>query len=161
MRPPQAPAEEVQRRAELEVEVRAATVQEEQAEEALRVAEAAETAAKERLAAVTAGSEPSRDAELAIYQARLVEAQAVSASCEAPFERLVELHDHLHRFASEPQRDAAIAALEGCRKRARGEEAGARGGAGRAAPGLRAGGRGGVRRREPGRARAAGRDRQG
>ncbi|MCY0987060.1 hypothetical protein OV203_07995 [Nannocystis sp. ILAH1] len=118
MRPPQAPVEEVQRRAELEVEARAATVQEAQAEEALRAAEAAESAAKERLAAVTAGSEPSSDAELAIYQARLVEAQAVSASCEAPFERLVELHDYLHRFASEPQRDAAIAALEGCRKRA-------------------------------------------
>lgn len=117
MRPPQAPAQEVRRRAELEVETRAATEQEAQAEEALRAAESAESAARERLAAFIAASEPSRD-ELAMYLARTVEARAVSASCEAPFERLVELHDELHRFASEPLRDAAIVALERCRKRA-------------------------------------------
>ncbi|MCY1009880.1 hypothetical protein OV079_30830 [Nannocystis pusilla] len=117
IRPPQAPAEEVQRRAELEVEARAATEQEAQAKEALRAAEAAESAAKQRLAAFIAASEPSRD-ELALYLARTVEARAVSASCEVPFERLVELHDELHRFASEPLRDAAIVALERCRKRA-------------------------------------------
>ncbi|WP_434420029.1 hypothetical protein [Nannocystis pusilla] len=59
MRPPQAPAEEVRRRAELEAEARAATEQEAQAESALRAAEAAESAAKERLAAVAAASEAS------------------------------------------------------------------------------------------------------
>ncbi|MDC0674235.1 hypothetical protein [Nannocystis radixulma] len=58
------------------------------------------------------------DAELEQYTAVLAEARDVGDGCKATRERLVEIHDFLLEYVSEPRRDAAIAGLEPCRKAA-------------------------------------------
>lgn len=74
-------------------------------------AEQAETAADAELAAAAAGT-----AEATRYETLLVEAQSAAQSCTLAPDPLLKLRRELAIYNTEPRRDAALAALEPCRR---------------------------------------------
>lgn len=114
--PPVTP-EDQQRRAEAGAQYLAA--------DDLQIAAAAEVKQAEAAALATAASvetlaarEQAAAAAVEQYAEKIAAAEAVGRTCEGELGALVELHEYLAGFTSEPRRDAALAGLEPCRKRA-------------------------------------------
>ncbi|MCY1064751.1 hypothetical protein OV090_08255 [Nannocystis sp. RBIL2] len=119
--PPAMPGKDVAAHVEEEATGRGLRAAEAQAQEAVRKAREAEAAATAALRA----AESAADDEAATHQQdgeryaqAIAEARAGATGCNLDVERLIALRRQLAEYVSEPERDAAIAALEPCRKAA-------------------------------------------
>ncbi|MCY1055349.1 hypothetical protein [Nannocystis sp. SCPEA4] len=108
---PMAPSQEVQRQSALGNDYIAAEERKVAAAAELEQAEAARADIEKQIRAL----EQYAADEQAQYTSALAEAQEVGRACRVEFTRLVQLHRYLAQFVAEPQRDAAIEALERCR----------------------------------------------
>ncbi|MFZ6179205.1 hypothetical protein [Nannocystis pusilla] len=119
--PPAMPGKDVAAHVEEEATGRGLRAAEGQAQEAVRKARESEAAATAALEAAEAAA----DADAATHQQdgeryaqAIAEARAGASGCTLEVERLIALRRELAAYVSEPERDAAIAGLEPCRKAA-------------------------------------------
>ncbi len=122
--PPAMPEDDVQRRRAAQQKGRKAV----QRQTALQSAADGAKAQREAASAAAKAGEDERQAnyvrfktaetEAAKYLTMLDDANRIATKCDAEQERLVEVHRYLEKHQSEPRRDAAITALEKCRKKA-------------------------------------------
>ena len=114
--PPVTPADDQQRRAEAGAQYLAADDMKIAAAAEMKQAEAAAQATAAGLE-VLAAREKAAAAAVERYAEKIAAAQEVGRACEGDLGPLLELHEYLAGFTSEPRRDAALAGLEPCRKR--------------------------------------------
>jgi hypothetical protein len=119
--PPAMPGKDLSAHAEEEATGRAIRAAEAEAGEAVRKAREAEDAAAAALRAAESRADAdamSRQRDGERYAQAIAEARAGASGCTLEVERLIALRRELAEYASEPERDAAIAGLEPCRKAA-------------------------------------------
>ncbi|MFY0533741.1 hypothetical protein [Nannocystis pusilla] len=119
--PPAMPGKDVAAHVEEEATGRGLRAAEAQAQEAVRKAREAEVAATAALQAAESAADDDaathqQDGER--YAQAIAEARAGAPGCTLEVERLIALRRQLAEYVSEPERDAAIAGLEPCRKAA-------------------------------------------
>lgn len=119
--PPAMPGKDVAAHAEEEATGRGLRAAEGQAQEAVRKARESEAAATVALKAAEAAADAdaeTRGQDGERYAQAIAEARAGASGCTLEVERLIALRRELAAYVSEPERDAAIAGLEPCRKAA-------------------------------------------
>lgn len=123
--PPSMPDDEAQRRARAQSEGRKAVARQADLESALALSRQTRDASADALRAAEAANEMSAQRQRAAaeeakkYASALSEARSIAGNCAASdWARMVEVYAYLRQFASEPQRDAAIADLDFCRQSA-------------------------------------------
>ncbi|WP_434425646.1 hypothetical protein [Nannocystis pusilla] len=119
--PPAMPGKDVAAHAEEEATGRGLRAAEAQAQEAVRKARESEAAATAALQAAETAADDDAEAHQQDgerYAQAIAEARAGALGCTLEVERLIALRRELAQYVSEPERDAAIAGLEPCRKAA-------------------------------------------
>jgi hypothetical protein len=121
--PPSMPGEDVQRRRKAQSAGRRALAQQAEIEASMLQAQQTRAVAAEALKDAEAKNALQAERErIAVqaakkYEAALSDAHAIAGACSSvEWERVVDVRAELTKYVSEPRRDAALSALEPCRK---------------------------------------------